>query len=34
MERAQECLPTDNNNLSKANRAFLNENLKMFKNEG
>ena len=28
LERAKECLPTDNNNLSKGNKDFLNKTLK------
>jgi tetratricopeptide (TPR) repeat protein len=27
MERAKECLPFDNNNLSEGNRSFLSENI-------
>ena len=34
MERAKECLPTDNNNLSSANKNFLKENLDKFDKEG
>ncbi len=34
MERAKECLPTDNNNLSASNKTFLKENLDNFDKEG
>lgn len=33
-KRAKEMLPTDNNNLSESNRAFLKENLEKFDKEG
>lgn len=34
MERAKECLPTDNNNLSQGNKDFLKETLGKFEKEG
>ncbi len=34
MERAKECLPTDNNNLSAGNKTFMNETLEKFDKEG
>ena len=34
MERAKECLPTDNNNLNEANKKFLKETLANFDKEG
>ena len=33
-ETAKECLPTDNNNLSAANKSFLKETLDKFDKEG
>lgn len=34
MARAKEILPTDNNNLSESNKAFLKETLEQFDKEG
>ena len=34
MERAKECLPFDNNNLSEGNKSFLSENIGKFDKEG
>ena len=34
LETAKECLPTDNNNLSKGNKDFLKETLSKFDKEG
>ena len=34
MERAKECLPNDNNNLSQANKDFMKKTLSQFDKEG
>ena len=34
IERAKECLPTDNNNLSQNNKNFLKDTLANFDKEG